>query len=108
MVGLPMFSGFISKYLFATAAMSASPKKVFLTLVVLAISTILNAIYFIHTVVTIYTPREETEGEVQRRHWHEKPWVTISLVIFIGLNFVLGIFSQPVVDLITSGLRMFG
>ncbi len=108
MVGLPMFSGFISKYLFATAAMAASPKKVFLTLVVLAISTILNAIYFIHTVVTIYTPAEEGMGEQQRRHWHEKLWVTISLVIFIGLNFVLGIFSQPVVDLITRGLRMFG
>ena len=108
MVGLPMFSGFISKYLFATAAMAASPKKVFLTLVVLAVSTILNAIYFIHTVVTIYTPVEETEAKQQRRHWHEKPWVTISLVIFIGLNFVLGIFSQPVVDLITDGLRMFG
>ena len=108
MVGLPMFSGFISKYLFATAAMAASPKKVFLTLVVLAVSTILNAIYFIHTVVTIYTPAEESEAKQQRRHWHEKPWVTISLVIFIGLNFVLGIFSQPVVDLITSGLRMFG
>ena len=30
MVGLPMFSGFISKYLFATAAMEANPKKVFL------------------------------------------------------------------------------
>ena len=108
MVGLPMFSGFISKYLFATAAMWASPKKVFLTLVVLSVSTILNAIYFIHTVVTIYTPAEESEEKQQRRHWHEKPWVTISLVIFIGLNFVLGIFSQPVVDLITSGLRMFG
>ena len=108
MVGLPMFSGFISKYLFATAAMEANPKKVFLILFVLAISTILNAIYFIHTVVTIYTPVEDTEKEQERRHWHEKPWVTISLVIFIGLNFMLGIFSQPVVDLITSGLRMFG
>ena len=108
MVGLPMFSGFISKYLFATAAMAASPKKVFLTLVVLAISTILNAIYFIHTVVTIYTPVEDETAEQERRHWHEKPWVTISLVIFIGLNFMLGIYSQPVVDLITQGLRMFG
>ena len=75
---------------------------------VLAISTILNAIYFIHTVVTIYTPVEEEKAEQERRHWHEKPWVTISLVIFIGLNFMLGIYSQPVVDLITQGLRMFG
>ena len=53
-------------------------------------------------------PAEETEAEQERRDWHEKPWVTISLVIFIGLNFVLGIFSQPVVELITRGLRMFG
>ena len=108
MVGLPMFSGFISKYLFATAAIAASPKKVFLTLVVLAVSTILNAIYFIHTVVTIYTPVEEELEKQERRHWHEKPWVTISLMIFIVLNFVLGICSQPVVDLITRGLHMFG
>ena len=108
MVGLPMFSGFISKYLFATAAMEANPKKVFLTLVILAISTILNAIYFIHTVVTIYTPVEDEETEQERRHWHEKPWVTISLVIFIALNFVLGVYSQPVVELITRGLHMFG
>ena len=63
MVGLPMFSGFISKYLFATAGLAASPKKMYLTLVVLAISTILNAIYFIHTVVTIYTPAEKENPE---------------------------------------------
>jgi len=108
MVGLPMFSGFISKYLFATAALAASPKKIFLTLTVLAISTILNAIYFIHTVVTIYTPMEEERPDFERHHWHEKLWVTGSLIVFIGLNFVLGLFSQPVVDLITRGLRMFG
>ena len=108
MVGLPMFSGFISKYLFATAAMEASPKKVYLTLIVLAISTILNAIYFIHTVVTIYTPVEEENEVHERRHWHEKPWVTISLVIFIALNFILGMYSQAVVDVITRGLWMFG
>lgn len=108
MVGLPMFSGFISKYLFATAAMEANPKKVFMTLVVLAISTVLNAIYFIHTVVTIYTPVENEDAEQERRHWHEKPWVTISLAVFIALNFVLGVYSQPIVEQIIRGLHMFG
>lgn len=108
MVGLPMLSGFISKYLFATAAMSASPKKVLLTLVVLAISTILNAIYFIHTVVTIYTPVEDENPAHENRHWREKPWVSVTLFAFIALNFILGLFSQPVVDLITGGLEMFG
>lgn len=111
MVGLPMFSGFISKYLFATAALSVSPKKMYLTLVVLAVSTILNAIYFIHTVVTIYTP-SDTEGnagaEKELRSWKERPWVTVSLMVFIALNFILGLFSEPVMELIISGLRMFG
>ena len=108
MVGLPMFSGFISKYLFATAAMSASPKKVFLTLIVLGISTILNAIYFLHTVVTIYTPKEENSEKPESRSWKEKPWVTVSLCLFIGLNFFLGLRSQIVVELIIRGLHMFG
>ncbi len=108
MVGLPMFSGFISKYLFATAAMSASNPKILLTLIVLAISTILNAIYFIHTVVTIYTPAEEENPEYERHHTKDRPWMSAALVAFIALNFGLGLFSQSVVDLITSGLRMFG
>ena len=108
MVGLPMFSGFISKYLFATAAMGASEKKVFLILGVLAISTILNAIYFIHTVVTIYTPVTEVKDGHEVRHWKEKMWVTVTLFIFIALNFVFGLYSQTIVDLITAGLHMFG
>jgi len=108
MVGLPMFSGFISKYLFAMAAMSASSKKVFLTLVVLAISTILNAIYFLHTVVTIYTPVEVKNPEYETRNWKEKPWVTLSLSALIALNFILGLFSEPIVQLIGRGLEMFG
>ena len=111
MVGLPVFSGFISKYMFATAALSASSRKMYLTLVVLAISTILNAIYFIHTVVTIYTPADPDNASSQThsyRSWKEKPWVTVSLVIFIALNVILGLFSEPVIELITQGLRMFG
>jgi len=107
MVGIPMFSGFVAKYLFATAAMHVGAKKLALTLIVLAVSTILNAIYFIHTVITIYTPVEENK-EFLLRKWHERPWVTCGLVVFILLNFVLGLFSGPVIDLITKGLQMFG
>ncbi len=107
MIGLPMFSGFISKYLFATAAFSAGDKKEYLTLVVLAISTILNAIYFIRAVILIYMPDTETDIPREQRHWKDKPWVTVSLILFIILNFFLGTYSQPVVDLITRGLGMF-
>ena len=73
-------------------------------MVILAISTILNAVYFIRAVISIYTPRNE--------HFivpGYKPAVTFSvaMVFFIVLNFVLGIFSNPIMDAIEVGLKMF-
>lgn len=102
-VGLPMFSGFISKYLFATAAMSASPKKVFLTLVALAISTILNAIYFMKTVIRIYTPA----GKEQVLTMGQQKVYSASCIAFCLLNLWLGTQSWPVTALIEKGLGMF-
>ena len=55
MVGVPLFSGFISKLLFAQAAVQ-NHTKMLPALIVLGISTILNAIYFMKTVIRIYTP----------------------------------------------------
>ena len=49
LVGFPMLAGFISKLLFATSALQ-SPHKMIPTLIVLAVSTILNAIYFLRPV----------------------------------------------------------
>ena len=55
MTGIPGTCGFISKYLFASAGFHAS-MKMLPTLIVLAVSTILNAVYFIRTVVRILQP----------------------------------------------------
>lgn len=104
MVGVPMFSGFISKLLFAQAAVQ-NDGKMLPTLIVLGISTVLNAIYFMKTVIRIYTPVENSGY----------PTVTLkdgriyaaTLVCFIVLNVILGVYSQPIVDLIESGLNMF-
>lgn len=54
MVGFPMLSGFISKLLFATSALQ-SPHKMLITLIALAVSTVLNAIYFLRFVITLYS-----------------------------------------------------
>ena len=104
MVGVPMFSGFISKLLFAQAAVQ-NHAKMLPALIVLAISTILNAIYFMKTVIRIYTPVENTPYE-KITFKHMKLYAVI-LVCFIVLNVLLGISSQPVVDLIEQGLSMF-
>lgn len=104
MVGVPTFSGFISKLLFAQAAVQ-NHAKMLPALIVLAISTILNAIYFMKTVIRIYTPVENTEYE-SITFKNMKLYVVI-LICFIVLNVLLGISSQPVVDLIEQGLSMF-
>lgn len=108
MVGIPMFSGFISKLLFSQAAMGHD-MKMLPTLIALAISTVLNAVYFMKTVITIYMP---ATGKVNMREGRvipikEQPVKAIALVFFIVLNILLGLSSEPVVNLIRTGLEMF-
>ncbi|MBO5472895.1 MAG: sodium:proton antiporter [Lachnospiraceae bacterium] len=104
MVGVPLFSGFISKLLFAQAAVQVDGKML-PALIVLGISTILNAIYFMKTVIRIYTPVEETSYPSVT--FKDMKLYAIVLVFFIILNIILGISSQPIVDMIEQGLAMF-
>lgn len=109
MVGFPMFSGFISKLLFAQAAVE-SVNKMLPTLIALAISTILNAVYFMKTVIRLYTP--EKKAVLEKKNFHsikmwDQPSKSIALICFIALNILLGLSSDPIVSLIRSGLKMF-
>ena len=68
----------------------------------LAISTILNAMYFLRTVIRIYMPENK---EYNNSVKNQKAFV-ISVSFFVILNIVLGCSSQPVTDLILKGLLM--
>lgn len=103
MVGVPLFSGFISKLLFAEAAVRNSGKML-PALIVLAISTILNAIYFMKTVIRIYTP-VESEYPVISMKKHKV--FTVAMLCFIVLNVYLGLYSDVLVEVIETGLSMF-
>lgn len=111
MVGIPMFSGFISKLLFAQAAVENNVIKMLPTLICLAISTVLNAIYFMKTVIRIYTPVNAIEYKNLKNAMSMDvrvyPIYTITLLLMIMLNMVLGCCSQPIVDWITNGLSLF-
>jgi len=132
MVGIPLFSGFVSKLLFMDAAFDDGFDKMVPALVVLGISTILNAIYFMKTVLTIYIPAEKmtahrampdvsTEtivhhdriginGVVEERDrisFGSNKLYGIVVLLFILLNVFLGVGSNIVVRLITMGLEMF-
>lgn len=104
MVGMPLFSGFISKILFAQASVSVDIAKMLPTLICLAISTILNAIYFLKTVIRIYTP-EKTD--YQKIYFKDNKTYGIVCICFIALCVVFGLWSEPIVDMVQKGLNMF-
>lgn len=110
MVGIPIFAGFISKLLFAQAAIQGASWRVFPAIIVLGISTILNAVYFMKTVLRIYTPiskeEEEKKGYI-RIHWNQQKIYTVAIVLFVVLNVFLGTNSKPILQLIEEGLRNF-
>ncbi len=106
MVGIPFFGGFMSKLCFASAAMQAGGMRMILVLLVLAISTALNTLYFLRTVITIYRPaiREYPEA----KGFRPRASFAFAMVVSIGVNIALGVCSQPVLNAITLGLAHFG
>lgn len=103
MVGIPLFAGFTSKVYFALATLESSPFKLWTAMIALAISTILNAVYFLHTVMTIYTPVNTT---VKAKSSQNYPF-TFAVLIFILLNLFLGVGSNLVWQAIQRGTDMF-
>lgn len=106
MVGIPLLAGFTSKVYFAKAAFGVdSNPKMLIALVALAISTILNAMYFIGQTINIYTPLsvEHEPGSVKH-----SASARMAVVLFILINLVLGMGSDPVIRWIRTGLVHFG
>ncbi|MBR0464418.1 MAG: sodium:proton antiporter [Clostridia bacterium] len=106
LVGIPFLGGFVSKVYFAKAAMSLNTAPMLSVLIVLAISAVLNTVYFIKTVITIYRvpmPEDPVHEPVKHRLGLENA----ALICLICVNFALGVMSQPVVEGIRAGLNMF-
>jgi len=104
MVGVPLFSGFISKLLFAEAALEMDVVPMIAILLCLAISTVLNAVYFLKTVARIYTP---VQNDYKKIPFKDNALYGVICIVFIILNIFLGLCSEPIVDLIKTGLSMF-
>ncbi|MDO5521534.1 MAG: proton-conducting transporter membrane subunit [bacterium] len=105
MIGIPLFAGFISKLNFAEASLQ-TPSKTVVTLIVLAISTLLNAVYFLRAVIVIYTP---VSNDMTRTiGWRGEVKFKVAIAAFVALNFILGIASRPIMDIIAEGVSILG
>lgn len=110
MIGMPLLTGFVSKYLFAAAATDFS-MKMLPAWIVLGISTILNTVYFMHTVLNLYLPADgKTAPAVKPQPGQSVPSriETAAIVGMVLLHIALGVASPFVIHAIEAGLSMFG
>lgn len=108
MVGIPLTGGFISKIRLSIAGMMLDNWRSWAVLFALAISTLLNAVYFLQTVVSIYRrPLPDGEGAAEKAPYPMTRCAKISLLAFSMLTIALGIVSGPFIRSIIAGLITF-
>ena len=75
MIGIPLFAGFPSKLYFSTAAIQSDYFRLPVVLVALAVSTALNALYYLPVCINIWRMKDEAHGhgheETGQGHGHE-------------------------------------
>ncbi len=104
LVGVPVLGGFLSKLAFSEAAFDYGGIHMWVMLLALALSTLLNVLYFMKTVITLYRPA--LAGFTPKV---EKPdaAAVCAMVGFVVLNVLLGVLSQPILTVIRNGLQLF-
>ncbi len=112
MIGMPLLTGFVSKFMFASAATDASITKMIAAWTALAVSTVLNAVYFMRTVLVIYTPSDRQAYKADSYKVSENGILCglekVGVIGLVGLNVFLGTMSPLVIDTINRGLELFG
>ncbi|MDO4614875.1 MAG: proton-conducting transporter membrane subunit [Lachnospiraceae bacterium] len=108
MIGIPIFAGFSAKLLFGVAAVeTVSLRKMILVILALAVSSLLNALYFIRTMIRIYTGHDKTVVPFRERPVRNRISYNVPMLILLAGNLFLGLMSGTVVSIITKGLEMF-
>lgn len=106
LVGVPLLSVFMTKITLVQAAIDVGGRHMGLVLVAVAISTLLNAVYFLGTTVNLFTPTKEGD-EVLRPTVRKNPFTSVALIGMIVLNLAMGLLSQPFLSALAEGLKNF-
>ena len=106
MIGLPLTMGFISKYLFGIAAFESTHHKMIPTLLVLAVSTVLNTLYFARTILRIYN-REISPNHGEKVTVRSEKLYLLSALAFVLLNLFFGTAAKPFIDILAEGIAHF-
>lgn len=127
MIGMPFLAGFVSKIMFASAAFEMSAARQVPVLLMLAVSTLMNVFYYLKTVIWLWLPVDEKaagqkamqaaagqlyesrkkKDAVSRAPVRMKVSSAAAMITLMVFNIIFGLFPQPIVALIDSGLKIF-
>ena len=107
MIGIPFLGGFASKLNFAVAALeTGTGARMIAAFAALTVSTFLNTMYFLRTVITLYRrPHDDVIYETGNAAIAGR--YGLSLVMFVLLTVAMGIFSYYIVRIISAGWAFF-
>ena len=105
MVGIPIFAGFIPKLYFATSAFGEGLGwRTWPVLLALAVSTILNVLYFLYSAILMWVP--EQEG-CSYHHVRSKMSTAIPMFVLAAFNLAVGLGSSGLTALFVQGMDLF-
>ncbi len=100
MVGIPLFPGFISKFNFAIGSIDANRS---LFVIVILISSLLNALYYFPIVINGFFGEEYLKDKVFKSK--EKPIIKILPIIVLAIGILyLGIASNGIIEVIDKAI----
>ncbi len=102
--GIPLLGGFSAKVFISEAAWAAGGLRMYLALAALAVSTVLNVIYFLRTMITVYRRGERFELKPAGN----RPFsFTLGVGFFALVNLYLGMSAGNVMDIILRGINIW-
>jgi multicomponent Na+:H+ antiporter subunit D len=112
MIGVPLFAGFPSKFYLANAAMQGS-YGTWIAVIVLALSTFLNGLYYAPALFKIYSGGGHKEnaqeaGNLSPEEKKTKGIAAPTLLCLMAANVALGIFYVPLLRAIERGFAWLG
>lgn len=108
MIGIPLLGGFAAKFMLAQAAVTGGTLSQWISLFALALSSVLNALYYVPAIIAIWSPSDfltkyEAEGKAKKN-----PAYKVAALIFMALIIVTGCCCMPISEFISTGLSLLG
>jgi multicomponent Na+:H+ antiporter subunit D len=104
LIGIPLFAGFPSKFYLATAAVREG-QGIWIAVIVLALSTLLNALYYMPTLQKFYSKNETQDFSAAPLPDRSSG---IALICLMIANIFLGVFYIPLISILERGFHFLG